>query len=130
VGTLTGRVIGRERAAMDAASGSASVDALWAWLSDELARGEVRAILELGLLREDAVRQASAVAATRRHAAATRTAAQLFERLGLAPRLPAPLLGRASMAFVNGLAVASPGSMDDPRVSFDVFWLALLGLAK
>ncbi len=132
VTTLTERVTERERVAtdMDVASGSASVDALWAWLRDELARGEVRAILELGLLRDRAVREASTMAAARRHAAATQTVQQLFERLGLEPTLPASLLGQASLAFVDGLAAASIGAPADPRVSFDVFWFALLGLAE
>lgn len=130
VTVLTARVTARERAALDGSAGSASVDALWAWLADELARGEVRVLLELGLLRDDAVRAASSSAAERRHAAATHTVEQLFGRLGLTPRLPAPLLGRASLAFVDGLAAASVAAAGDPRVSFDVFWLALLGLAE
>jgi hypothetical protein len=121
---------------MEAAAGSDSVDALWRWLEEELASGELRALLELGFTREPAVRAAADAAALHRRATSARTVAQLFDRLGLVPRLPAALLGAAAVAFVDGLAAenagarASPGEHGDPRVSFDVFWLALLGLAE
>jgi AcrR family transcriptional regulator len=128
---LADRVIARERAAMQSSTGSGTVDALWAWLEGELARGELRALLELALLREAEVRTASAAAAGRRRQAATQTVEVLFERLGLTPRVPAALLAAASTAFVDGLAAESGGdSAADSRVSFDVFWLALLGLVE
>jgi AcrR family transcriptional regulator len=136
VAALAARIAGRERAAIDAAEGSDSVDALWRWLEGELARGELRALLELGFTREPAVRVAADAAALHRHAASTHTVEQLFERLGLVPRLPAALLGAATVAFTDGLAAGNAGAHagpvvnDDPRVSFDVFWLALLGLAE
>jgi AcrR family transcriptional regulator len=130
VAQLGRRIVSRERATIDAASGSAVVDALWAWLDGELARGELRALLELGMQREAEVHAAVDAAALARLRTATRTVEQLFAGLGLTPRMPAALLAGASMAFIDGLAAgtASPGR--DARVSFDLFWLAMLSLSE
>jgi AcrR family transcriptional regulator len=125
---LAHRLVSRERAAMDVASGSGAVDALWSWLEGELQRGELRALLELGMLHDAEVRSACAQAAQLRHRAATRTVEQLFAGLGLTPRMPATILAGASTAFTDGLAVDA--GQRDPRVSFDVVWLALLSLAE
>jgi AcrR family transcriptional regulator len=124
------RTIGRERAAMDAAIGSGAVDALWEWLAGELSRGELRALLELAMQHEPGVRRAADAVALARGRAATQTVERLFADLGLTPRMPAALLGDASMAFVDGLAIGAPSPGRDPRVSFDLFWLALLSLAE
>ena len=115
---------------LDVATGSGTVDAYWEWLAGELARGELRALLELAMQHEPGVRAAADAVALARARGATRTVEQLFAGLGLTPRMPAALLGGASVAFVDGLAVgaASPGR--EPRVSFDLFWLALLSLAE
>ena len=128
VSQLARRIVARERAAVDAASGSGTVDALWNWLEGELARGELRTLLELGMEREPAVKTASAEAALIRCHAADKTVEQLFAGLGLVPRMPARLLGAASIAFMDGLAIDT--ARRDPRASFDVFWLALLSLAE
>jgi AcrR family transcriptional regulator len=128
VGQIAQRLVSRERAAMDTASGSRAVDALWGWLEGELERGELRALLELGMLREPEVRSACGQAAQSRHRAATRTVEQLFTGLGLTPRMPATILAGASTAFIDGLAIEA--GQRDPRVSFDVVWLALLSLAE
>jgi AcrR family transcriptional regulator len=124
------RLVGRERTAIDAARGSGAVDALWAWLDAELARGELRALLELAMQPEAAVRSAGAAVALARHRAAAQTAEQLFAGLGLTPRMPAVLLGGASLAFIDGLAIGTTDPPNEPRVSFDLFWLALLSLAE
>jgi len=39
------------------------------------------------------------------------------------------LLGRASIAFMDGLAIAD-ASAGQRRASFDLFWLALLSIAE
>lgn len=124
------RIVTRERSAMDTARGSGAVDALWAWLDDELSRGELHALLELAMQREDEVREAANAVAALRHRAAAQTVEQLFADLGLTPRMPAELLGVASVAFVDGLAVGVASPAREPRVSFDLFWLALLSLAE
>ena len=129
VALLGRKIITRERAAMDTARGSGAVDALWGWLQGELALGELRALLELALQNDDAIRAAAADVGAARLRAASQTVEQLFAGLGLTPRLPAPLLGRASVAFMDGLAVAG-ASAGEARASFDLFWLALLSIAE
>lgn len=124
------RIVARERSAMDTARGSGAVDALWGWLDGELSRGELHALLELAMQREDEVQDAASAVATLRHRAAAQTVEQLFADLELTPRMPAALLGAASVAFVDGLAVGVPSPARDSRVSFDLFWLALLSLAE
>jgi AcrR family transcriptional regulator len=128
VSQLSRRIVARERAAMNAASGSGTVDALWSWLEGELARGELRTLLELGMQRELTVQTAYGEAALARCHAADQTVEQLFAGLGLVPRMPARLLGAASLAFMDGLAIGT--GQRDARASFDVFWLALLSLAE
>jgi AcrR family transcriptional regulator len=130
VGQLGRRLTDRERAAMDVARGSGAVDALWEWLSGELSQGELRALLELATQHEPEVRAAAVAVALARGHAATQTVEQLFAGLGLTPRMPAALLGGASMAFIDGLAIGAAAPGRDPRVSFDLFWLAVLSLAE
>ena len=56
---------------------------------------------------------------------------RLFTELDLTPRIPAALLADAAVAFVDGLALdVANGATRDPRVSYDIFWLALLGLTE
>lgn len=127
---LGDRLVTGERAALEGATGRRAVDALWYWTERELACGELRVLLELSLIREPLVGEAAmAVARSRRRTAAS-TVADLMARLGLAPRVPAELLGEAWVAFIDGLAVGGLVSAPDPRVAFDVFWLAMLGLAE
>ena len=124
------RLARRERTSLDGADGSRAVHALLRWMEGELARGELRVLLELSLVREPLVREAATAVAEARRVGSGRATADLLSRLGLEPRVPADLLGEASMAFVDGLAVGGVVSSSDPRVAFDVFWLAILGLAE
>ena len=126
---LGGRIVARERAAMDPARGSGAVDALWDWLDGELLCGELHALLELAMQHEDEIHAAAAAVGAARLRAASQTVERLFAGLGLTPRMPAPLLGRASVAFMDGLAIAG-SSAGEPRASFDLFWLALLSIAE
>ena len=130
VARLAQRLVSREAAAMRDAAGSQAVDALWQWLHAELARGELRALLELSLVRTPRVRDAAADAGRQRHAAAAETVSEIFARLGLAPRVPVSLIAQASVAFMDGLALHGPEATESPRVSFDVFWLGLLSLTE
>jgi AcrR family transcriptional regulator len=91
VSQLARRIVTRERSAIDVARGSGAVDALWSWLEGELAGGELRTLLELGMHRDPKVRSACAEAALARHRAAEDTVERLFAGLGLAPRMPAEL---------------------------------------
>ena len=126
---LRAGLVARQVTALTGVSGSAALDALWQWLSDELDRGDLRAFIDLSLVQGASVQSAvAATAAARREAAATVTT-ELFERIGLRPRVPAPLIADAFVAFVDGLAldrVVAPER--NARISFDVFWLAMLGL--
>ncbi|MDB4885778.1 MAG: regulatory protein TetR [Gemmatimonadetes bacterium] len=123
------RIVARERAAIGAAGPGNAVDAHWQWVEAELRRGELRALLELATVRDDLVRDAVAAAAQARRASASATATLVFEQLGLIPRVPGILLGDTLVAFLDGLAL-DVDSDRDPRVSFDVLWLALLGLVE
>jgi len=85
----------------------------------------------LSLTRLGKVRHATRAAATERRHSAARTIEHLFTELGLTPRIPAALLADAAVAFVDGLALdVAHGATRDPRVSYDIFWLALLGLTE
>jgi AcrR family transcriptional regulator len=125
------RLIGRERAAVDRVDAVSGLDALWAWLEEELRRGELASVAALALVRDGPVRDASRVVADHRRRSATRTVERMFAQLELTPRLPAALMADASVAFTDGLALdVASGSGRDPRVSFDIFWLGLLGLTE
>lgn len=124
-------VVERERAAVDESGGTGGLDALWRWLEDELRRGELAALATLSLTRLGKVRHATRTAATERRLSAARTIKHLFTELDLTPRIPAALLADAAVAFVDGLALdVANGTTRDPRVSYDIFWLALLGLTE
>jgi AcrR family transcriptional regulator len=127
---LAERLAARERTALDGVSGRKAVDGLWRWLNGELARGELRVLLELSLVRDPLVHAAAMRAAESRRASASRTTATLLSLLGLEPRVPAELLGAASVAFTDGLVFGGMVTTANRRVAFDVFWLALLGLAE
>jgi len=125
------KVVAGERAALDDTPPALAIDALWGWLEDELARGDIRVLIELSLLPEPAIRDAARRAAALRRATAAETVDRLFALLGLTPRVPAALLAEPVVAFVDGLAIdASLETGRQPRVSFDAFWLAMLSLAE
>jgi TetR/AcrR family transcriptional regulator, regulator of biofilm formation and stress response len=125
------RTIERERAAIDESGGMGGLDALWRWLDEELRRGELAALSELALVREGPVRRTTRSVASDRRRSAARTIERLFAELDLTPRVPAPLMADAAVAFIDGLALdVANGSPREPRVSYDIFWLALLGLGE
>jgi AcrR family transcriptional regulator len=125
------RVLEREQRALDGCAPSKAIDALWRWIDSELARGELRVLLEV---QHDPSPQA-ALAARRasrlRHAQAEETTARLFAMLGLQPRVPPELMAGVVVALLDGLALESPLTPErQARVAFDVVWLALLNLAE
>jgi AcrR family transcriptional regulator len=128
---LRAGLVARQTAALSGVSAHAALDALWQWLSEELERGDLRALLDLTLVQGDAVQAAVRVTASERRAAANVVTAELFDALGLQLRVPVPLIADAFVAFVDGLAldrVVAPER--NARISFDVFWLAMLSLAE
>jgi AcrR family transcriptional regulator len=125
------RTIERERAAINDSDGVGGLDAVWQWLEGELHRGELAALAELTLIREAPVRRATRAAASERRRSAAHTIERLFSELDLTPSVPAPLMSDAAVAFIDGLALdVANGSAREPRVSYDIFWLALLGLTE
>ena len=131
VESLAARTLDRQRGALGATDVRLETDRLWRWLSDELRRGEIRALLAFGDLPETEVKEAVRAAASSRRAACERTTQELFGLLGLRGRVPAPMMGSVLLTFVNGLALSvDRDQVDDARVQFDVFWLAMLGLAE
>jgi len=127
----TSQLLERERAALDGATASTAVDALWRWLDEELDGGHLRLLLELGQYRVPRVRRAVEESLRVRREAATDSIRHLFALLELRPRVPVELLAAVVVAFIDGLA-SHPRSDDgrDVRVTFDVFWLSLLSLAE
>src|SRR5688572_24743307 len=123
-------LVRRERAALAASTPHGAIDDLWRWLEAELARGHMRALVELAGWRGGNVRPATAEAMRMRRVAATASAERLFALLALRPRVPSVLVGDLLVTFVDGLASVPAGvGGEDTRAAFDVLWLALLGLA-
>jgi AcrR family transcriptional regulator len=126
---LRAGLVARQQTALTDVPPSAALDALWQWLSDELERGDLRALLDLTLVQGEAVQSAVRATALARREAAAAVTAELFAALGLKPRVPVPLIADTFVAFVDGLAldrVVAPER--NARISFDVFWLATLSL--
>ena len=124
-------LVRREHTALAASTPLSAIDDLWRWLADELARGHLRALVELAGWRGGRVRAAAAEATRLRRAASTMSAERLFGLLSLRSRVPTPLLGDLLVTFVDGLAATPAESpRGTARAAFDVLWLALLGLAE
>ena len=129
--SLAEDIMARERAALEGCAPQDAIDALWRWIDEELQRGELRVLLEL---QQDPAPEAALAArrvARLRHSQAEATTSQLFGMLGLTPRVPAELMAGVAVAFLDGLAMETSLQPDrEARISFDVFWLALLSLAE
>jgi len=120
-----------EEAALAGADATGGLDALWTWLEGELARGHIRALVDLAQERGEAVRAAVRRSREARRTQATRTIERLFGALSLTPRLPPPLVADVTVAFVDGLAGEAAVEPDaNLRLRFDVFWLSVLSLAE
>ena len=129
---LADHVRARERALFDgeALGPTAAIERLWAWVSEELARGELRVLLQLAAVPAALVAAAVRSAARLRREEAAHTVERLFQALELRPRVPGPLLAEVFIAFLDGLALDSALAEREPRVAFDVLWLGLLSLAE
>lgn len=126
--TLIGRrLITREQGALERDEISAPLDVLWQWLEIELERGELRALLSLGMLRDTTVRESIEEVSAARRASSAAMVEYVFARLGLTARVPLALIADTIVAFVDGLAL-DRGSARESRISFDVFWLGVLSL--
>ncbi|HJU64851.1 MAG TPA: TetR/AcrR family transcriptional regulator [Gemmatimonadaceae bacterium] len=128
---MTRGIVTRERELLMRTPAREAIDAVWAWLDGETARGHLRVLIELAESKEALVRSAVRKSATARREAALVLTTQLFTLLGLKPRVPEQLLADVIVAFNDGLVVST--SLDpegNPRAAFDVFWLSLLSLAE
>lgn len=104
----------------------------------ELAREEAHAgswALGTALMQERALAGGSAIAETRRarEAQAALLAAAVLRAVGLTPRVPAALAGRALLRLTDGLAVAAAqGGLTDDAIEeeLDALSLAFLGLGR
>lgn len=128
---LTERLLSRERAALDGCKPAEAIDAVWRWIEHELELEELRVLLELLHDPSPGATAAARRAARLRHLEAEATASRLFALLDLRPRVPVELLSGVVVAVLDGLALeATLNPERESRVSFDVFWLALLSLAE
>ena len=131
VNWLGALAVRRERRALAGVTPHGAVDAMWRWLDAELARGELRVLVELAGAREESVRDAARAASDARRVQAAETVTTLLGVLSLRPRVAPEMMADAIVAFIDGLAVhAALDPATNPRVAFDVFWLAMLGLAE
>ena len=128
---VTVQLVQGEDAALAEADATTALDALWGWLEGELASGRLRALGELAGERGASVRDAVRRSREARRAQATLTIERLFAVLSLRPRLPAPLVGDVTVAFLDGLAgEVAVEPEGNHRLRFDVFWLSVLSLAE
>jgi len=127
VDDIGGDVVGRARSALSRED-VPPLDAHWAWLEREVREGDVRALVSLAQCHTPATVAASRRVVDTRRELTVAQVGQLFQRLGLRPRLPASLVAETVLAFADGLACRSVVSAADARGAFDVLWLALLTL--
>lgn len=127
---ITRNLVAREHAALAESPPRRAIDDLWSWLATELERGHIRVLLELAEWRGPLVQSAIRASTAARREAAEESVGHLFSLLALRPRIPPALLADVVVAFVDGLSVATGIDPEtNTRAAFDVFWLALLGLA-
>lgn len=129
--SLSARTVARQSAALHGTSIGSAVDDLWVWVDEELRRGQLRVLIELGREPGELPRRAAREAVALRREAGSQMVARLFQVLELTPRLPAPLLAEVMTAFVDGLVVrAALEPQEELRPAFDAFWLSVLSLAE
>jgi AcrR family transcriptional regulator len=120
-------------AALAAAEGLASLDALWAALVDGHADAE-RAAPDLILLAREDPQVRSALRRERQHEQGRLAAAlpALFGSLGTHPRIPFEDLAATVCTFLDGASASLQAgtAADEVRASYDAFWLALVALGQ
>lgn len=120
----------RTSALEQAAAAREPLDAWRTLARDPRARGE-HALLAT-LLLEAELRPLGETLAPEREAAATALVAAVLARLGLRPRVSAPLLGRIVLHHMEGVALAPDrgGQAVESDAEFDAAALAILALAE
>lgn len=126
---VTQDCLAREREALAGVEASTVLDAVWMWLTAELAAGHRRLLVELTADAGPVLREALARSAAARRAQATETVRQVFRAFALTPRVSATALGELFASVVDGLVVdAAADGGRDRRAVFDAFWLGVLAL--
>lgn len=129
---VTAECTAREREATTELEAASALDAVWVWLTEELALGQRRLLLQLAADAGPALREALARSAAARRAQGTATMRAVFVALGLRPRVGVGALGALFAALCDGVAAGAvdpvPGS--EVRAALDAFWLAMLGLGE
>lgn len=129
VTVLGRRLVERERSTLARNDTDGPVNTLWRWVSAELDRRELHALLTAATVRNAPVTAALASVARARRDAAGETVGDVFARLGLTPRVHAQGIADTYLIFIDGLAL-DERKPADARLSFDVFWLAMLSLGE
>ena len=128
---LADRSARRESDALTQSDASRVLEDLWAWVADELTRGELVTAFEVARQRDGMIDAVAERVARARLLAAEKTVSEVFSKLMLRPRVPIALLASTQVAFVDGLAMqAAQRPEANHRIAFDVFWLALLSLVE
>lgn len=128
---LTERLVVRERVALSASTATSVLEDYWQALDREFRFGELRVLIELSQERGVDAVAALGASARRRRSVCDETISRVFQLLELSPRLPTAMLAACELAFREGLVLSAAREAEhSARVSFDVFWLSLLGLAQ
>ena len=128
-GRIGARISGRERRALSASTAATVVDDLRAWIEEEIAAGEWRALLALSQWPHARVTAAAATALGERRTMAAASASRLLALLGLRSRVALEQVAEMLVAAISGLAVTAP-TESARRDACDVLLLAILSLSE
>ncbi len=128
---VTSEAIAREREMAAQLGPDGALEAVWMWLTAELAEGQRRLLLELAPGAGPVLREALARSAAARRVQATDTVRAVFAAFGMSPRVPVAALGELFASVVDGLvAAATSDPARDRRAVFDAFWLGVMELGR
>jgi AcrR family transcriptional regulator len=123
--------LARARQAVESETSAHVLDNYWAWLDQEIGRGDLRVLISLAEYDSERVRSASRRIAEQFRNEVSGHTSRIFTHLGLTPRIPPAMIGDTVVTFVQGLSIVHALHPErDARPAFDVLWLALLTLAE
>ncbi|MCU0622684.1 MAG: TetR/AcrR family transcriptional regulator [Gemmatimonadaceae bacterium] len=128
---VTQACLAREQEALAQVDAATALDAVWMWLTAEVAAGQRRLLFELASEGGPVLRETLARSAAARRAQATETVRAVFRAFGISPRVSPSALGELFASVVDGLVVAA--AVDggrERRAVFDAFWLGVLALGR
>jgi len=128
---VTEECLMREQEALARVDAATALDAVWMWLTAEIAAGQRRLLFDLAVEAGPVLRETLARSAVARRAQATDTVRAVFRAFGITPRVSVAALGELLASFVDGLVVAAAVDAGrDRRAVFDAFWLGMLALGR